>query len=129
MLPGEHGHLETRELWATAEQLVASRLLYPEARAALATASRAGRLDARQLRSSVGKVREVFDELRVIEVHPFIADGAGELAERHALKGFDAVHLASALATGPTTVMATFDSRLAAAASREGLAVAPSITQ
>jgi predicted nucleic acid-binding protein len=48
---------------------------------------------------------------------------AGELAEARALRGFDAVHLASALQNGPDTVVVTGDKRLAAAARAEGLVV------
>jgi len=46
-----------------------------------------------------------------------LARAAGELAERHALRGYDAVHLASAIAIEDSDlVMATWDRDLAAAA-------------
>ncbi len=52
---------------------------------------------------------------------------AGELAERRALRGFDAIHLASALEveqlTGSTPSFCCVDDRLREAASGEGLPV------
>jgi predicted nucleic acid-binding protein len=49
---------------------------------------------------------------------------AGELAERHALRGYDAIQLAAALDfrdAGADLEFACFDDRLAKAASRERL--------
>jgi predicted nucleic acid-binding protein len=58
-------------------------------------------------------------ELDVIGLDATLARAAGELAERHALRGYDAVHLASALAIDdPRLVMATWDRDLAAAAAQ-----------
>jgi uncharacterized protein len=48
------------------------------------------------------------------------------LTHRHGLRGYDAVHLASALAlTSTRIVLATWDADLRRAAVTEGLAVAP----
>ena len=53
---------------------------------------------------------------------------AGELADERALRGYDAVHLASALALGPgETVLVTWDRDLGNAAVGAGLAVAPAL--
>ena len=50
---------------------------------------------------------------------------AGDLAETHALRGYDAVHLASALAIADDrTVMVTTDRHLRTAARNVGLATA-----
>lgn len=55
-----------------------------------------------------------------------LARTAGALAERHALRGYDAVHLASAAAIdAPHLVVATWDRDLADAAIAQELAVAP----
>jgi len=55
----------------------------------------------------------------VIGLDATLARAAGELAERHALRGYDAVHLASAIAIeDPDLVMATWDRDLAAAAAQ-----------
>lgn len=57
---------------------------------------------------------------------PNIAHHAGHLAEEHALRGADAVHLASVLAIGvDETVFAVWDHRLHAGAQEAGLQLAP----
>jgi hypothetical protein len=104
------------ELWDRAERVASSQLIYPEARAAAAAAHRGGRIDARTLRSAVRSIDELCEELDVIGLDAALARAAGELAEQHALRGYDAVHLASAIAIeAPDLVMATWDRGLAAA--------------
>ncbi len=56
---------------------------------------------------------------------PQIARDAGELAERFALRGYDAVHLASALSAGGPVTLATWDADLRSAAEQSGCAIAP----
>jgi predicted nucleic acid-binding protein len=54
-----------------------------------------------------------------------LARDAGELAERLALRGYDAVHLARAIsADGPVTLV-TWDADLRSAAEQNGCAIAP----
>ena len=67
-------------------------------------------------------------ELVIVGVDEPLARRAGELADERALRGYDAVHLASALALGPgETILATWDSDLSNAAVSAGLAVAPAL--
>jgi predicted nucleic acid-binding protein len=114
------------ELWGRAERVTSSQLIYPEARAAVAAAQRGGRIDARKLRAAVRTIDELRDELEVIGLDESLARVAGELAERHALRGYDAVHLASATAIdGPDLVVATWDRDLASAAIAENHTVVP----
>jgi predicted nucleic acid-binding protein len=54
-----------------------------------------------------------------------LARHAGELAEELELRGYDAVHLASALALGISTTLVTWDEDLKRAAAYIGCAVAP----
>ena len=54
-----------------------------------------------------------------------LAREAASLAEELALRGYDAVHLATALALGAPTSMVTWDADLADAALACGCAVAP----
>jgi predicted nucleic acid-binding protein len=63
--------------------------------------------------------------LLVVEVSPDVARLGGELAENHALPGFDAVHLAAAMATDPGCAFVTWDRGLWAAARAVGLSVLP----
>jgi uncharacterized protein len=55
-----------------------------------------------------------------------LARHAGELAEVHSLRGYDALHLATAVAVGgPELVLATWDADLARAALAIGISVSP----
>lgn len=54
-----------------------------------------------------------------------LARDAGDLAERFALRGYDAVHLASALSAGGPVTLVTWDADLRSAAEQNGCAIAP----
>lgn len=112
-------------MWATDLTAASSLLAYPEARAALAAARRAGRLTATAHDRASSQLGELERELLLIGIDRQLAHQAGELAEQFALRGYDAVHLASALATGDTATMVSWDQDLRRAASQSGLAVAP----
>jgi predicted nucleic acid-binding protein len=112
-------------LWNGATRVVSARLLYPEARAALARAHRLGRVDASQVEAAVADLDALFDEFDVVELTPELARSAGELAQRHALRGYDAVHLAAAVAVhDDDVVVVTGDVDLAAAVRAAGMAAA-----
>jgi predicted nucleic acid-binding protein len=114
------------ELWDRAEGVTSSQLVYPEARAAAAAAYRAGRIDTRMLRAAVRTIEELCDDLDVVGLDEALARAAGDLAERRGLRGYDAVHLASASAIGhPELVLATWDRDLASAAVAEHHIVVP----
>jgi hypothetical protein len=67
-----------------------------------------------------------YDAIVAVDVSEGIVRHAGDLAERHDLRGYDAVHLASALAVVPAgEPLVTWDTALADAARLEGLAVVP----
>jgi predicted nucleic acid-binding protein len=66
----------------------------------------------------------VLDSLEAIDPAWQIVQRAGGLAEQHALRGYDAVHLATALEVlGEDDVLVTWDDDLARAAQATGLAV------
>ena len=106
--------------WAAADRVVSSRMLYPEARAALAAAARAGRLRSDGLRRAREELEALWRDVNCIEVTPDLARRAGELAEEHALRGYDAVHLASfeEVAADDGVLAAADDGLLAAARAR-----------
>ena len=67
-------------------------------------------------------------ELVIVGVDEALAQRAGELADEGALRGYDAVHLASALALGAgETILVAWDRDLSNAAVGAGLAVAPAL--
>jgi uncharacterized protein len=113
------------ELWDRADLLVSSQLVYPEARAALAAAARASRIDESTRVSAVATLEDLYAQLRIIAIDEPIARRAGDLATEHALRGYDAVHLASALhLEGDDIVLATWDNALNSAARATGQLIA-----
>ncbi len=65
-------------------------------------------------------------ELAIVGIDADLARRAGDLAEELKLRGYDAIHLASALALGAEdTVFVTWDHDLSRAAATAGLAIAP----
>jgi predicted nucleic acid-binding protein len=125
----EAGTGEIRRLWARVEDPYVSLIGYTELRAAVASAFRGGRLD----RASSAGLRELLEVLwaRVvtIEVDEPLVRAAGDLAARHGLRAFDAIHLASAFSVAGgspgSTAFITFDARLREAAAAEGFQVLP----
>lgn len=85
-----------------------------------------GRIDTDTLRSAVGAIDDLYAELRVIGIDGALARSAGELAELHGLRGYDAVHLASAISVEDAgLVTVTWDHDLADATVTCGYAVVP----
>ena len=114
-------------LWNESSRVVSVRLLYPEARAALAKAERMGRITPAQLVSAVDELDSIMAEVDHIEVTAQLATAAGHLAQEHGLRGYDAVHLAAANAVADgDLVLVTGDADLAAAAVALGIPVASS---
>jgi predicted nucleic acid-binding protein len=115
-------------LWDGCDAALASRLAYPEVRAALAAVARNRDLDADGLRIAEQAWEEFWAATRPVELTPAVERHAGELAREHALRGADSVHLASALAIGdPDLVIAVWDRRLHAGALAAGSSVAPAV--
>jgi predicted nucleic acid-binding protein len=112
------------ELWESPHPVVSSLLAYPEGRAALAAARR-GALTAAGRRKAVEGLDATCAEVQMVGIDEELARRAGEPADQLGLRGYDAVHLASASALGPATTFITWDVDLSAAARKSGLAVAP----
>jgi uncharacterized protein len=113
------------ELWDRADLLVSSQLVYPEARAALAAATRAARIKESTHVSAVATLEDLYAQLRIVAIDEPLARQAGALAAQHALRGYDAVHLACALhLEGDDILLATWDNALNAAARATGELIA-----
>jgi hypothetical protein len=113
-------------LWDGCDAALASRLAYPEVRAALAAAARNHDFDDDKLAAVEEAWEEYWAAIRPVELTAAVEQRAGHLAGEHALRGADAVHLASALAIGdPDLVVAVWDRRLHAGARAAGTRVAP----
>lgn len=112
--------------WIGAADAVAtSRVTYPEVASALARRCAHGSLAERDLRLSLDDLEAGWEEYLVVDLAERLA---AELAVRHVLRGFDAVHLAAAVtlrdAVGSDGVaFSSFDAELNRAAVSEGLIV------
>lgn len=85
-----------------------------------------GRIDTNTLRSAVHAIDDLYAELCVLGIDGALARSAGELAELHGLRGYDAVHLASAIGVEDARLITvTWDRDLADAAVACGYAVVP----
>jgi len=109
-----------------ANAAVSSRLAYPEVRSALSAANRNHDLDRGSLAQAEQSWEEFWGATRPVELTRAVERRAGDLAGEHALRGADAVHLASALAVSdPALIVAVWDRQLHASALAAGLGVAP----
>jgi predicted nucleic acid-binding protein len=126
LLAEEPGSDLAAELWDGCDAAVASRLAYPEVRAALATSARNHDITEAELDAAEHGWDGYWAATRPVELTAPVERHAGQLARAHALRGADAVHLASALAIGdPELIIAVWDRRLHAGAQAAGCRVAP----
>ena len=116
----EDGSELAAALWDRCDAPVSSPLAHPEVCAALAAAGRDHRLTADDQRRA-----QFWAAVRTVELTESVTQHAGELAAVHALRGADAVHLASALAIGADTIVAAWDKRLRTGVEAAGLRLAP----
>jgi uncharacterized protein len=111
-----------------AEAVATSVVAYAEARAAFARKLREGVFSRENRDDAVEALNEDWGTFQRPEVTGDLSLDAGNLAEQHALRGFDAVHLASALLVreayaeqndeGTEVVFLCFDSSLTRAAAK-----------
>ena len=101
-------------------------IAYAETYAGLKRRHREGALSAGQYRLACRRFERDWLEILKVELRAEVLTAARALSQRHTLRGFDAIHLASALtlqaaAHEPVTFVAA-DERLVQAAGRERLA-------
>ncbi len=112
-------HLEAVEVAAT------SVVAYAEARAAFARRLREGAVTPARHRARLTQLNQDWPRYAQIELSPALIRQAGDIAEIYALRGFDSIHLASALwlreSASLPLIFAAFDVRLVAAAQAAGL--------
>ena len=125
LLIGEPSSVTCARMWNEATRSISVRLLYPEARAALARAERMERITKRQHEAAVTELETIITEIDHVEITAQLVRNAGDLSQAHHLRGYDAVHLAAAIAAlDAELVLVTGDDALAGAARAQGLAVA-----
>jgi predicted nucleic acid-binding protein len=119
----EDGTDQAVELWNSAQPKASSILVYPEGRAALAAARRGERLAPADYEPALSDFHTYFDNLITVGVDDDLAESAGAQAEIFGLRGYNAVHLASAQGLGEVTLV-TWNEELAEAAESAGMPVA-----
>lgn len=123
----ERGSAQLRAQVDKADAIATSVVAYAEARAAFARLRRERPASGKRHHERVGQLDRDWDHYALVELTAAVVRSAGELAERHSLRGFDAIHLASALwlksAHTDDLAFAAFDRRLTAGAKAAGLTI------
>ncbi len=121
----EYRSSETIELSTRAEVVATSLVSRTEVAAAFAKAARSGALSDAEARKAQRTFAGDWPDIARLPVTEALVARAETLAWNHALRGYDAIQLASALAwqesVGTDVVVATFDTQLWQAARQEGL--------
>ena len=121
----EAGSSETREAVQEALVVASSRVAYVETRAAFARKYRERGITRNEYRATIREVDHDWAHYLILDVSDDLVKLAGSLTESHALRAFDAVHLASAVIlrkeTGREVTFSCFDRQLLSAARKEGL--------
>ena len=116
-----------KRLLERAEVAATSCLAYVEARAAFARKRRERGVNSRDYRHLLQDFDHDWESYFIVDVSDALVRLAGQLAEKHALRGYDAIHLASAVIVrrqGDRPMsFSCFDTRLSRAARREGLQI------
>jgi uncharacterized protein len=117
----------TKHLVEATEVIATSRLAYVEARAAFARKHRERGVGLRDYRNILQIFDNDWESYFVVDISEALVKMAGQFAEKHALRGYDAIHLASAVTLrregDQPVAFSCFDSRLSLAARRERLKV------
>jgi len=122
----EEGSDELRAAADRAHAVAAVTLAYVEGRSALARMRAGRRLGRGKYEAAVADLEAVWTNVAYVPIGDPLVSRAGELAARHLLRAYDAVHLAGALELpAGETEFACWDGDLRAAAAAEGLSPAP----
>lgn len=119
----EEGSDRAELIWRSADSVASVSLVVVEARAALAAAVRSDRLSSEQLHVAKTELAAFVDDLHLVDMTEDLIESAARLAESESLRGYDAVHLASALLVD-AAVLTSADRDLCEAAERQGLHIA-----
>jgi len=121
----EAGSNIIRQAIVDAELLATSLLSYPETRSALARKARGGEITRTDLTIYRHEFERDWQRLYRLPIDATLIRRAGDLAEEHALRAFDALHLAAAdsfqAAMRAPVLFACFDTALNRAALLRGL--------
>ncbi len=123
LLINEAGTDAAMRVWDAADVLAVAEIAHVEARAALTAAHRHDRVTDDVLEGAKGGLDLLWSQLSIVNVDAALVRLAGDLAELHGLRGYDAVHLAAAQRIG-ADLFSSADRRLCDAASTAGFHIA-----
>jgi predicted nucleic acid-binding protein len=124
ILVEEPGTATCRRLWNDADRRITSRLTYVEVAAALAMAEQRDRISSAAHDQVWTGFAGIWPDLDIVEVTAELVTSAAGLVRPLALRGYDAVHCATAVAIDdPELVAAAGDGRLLDAWRAMGMAV------
>ena len=123
----EIGSDAIKEIVRKAAIISTSKVAYAEARSAFARKQRDDGFSAKVLRKIVEDLNREWENYFLIEVTDGLIRSAGDIAEKHLLRGFDSIHLASAVnlknKIGSEGYFSSNDEKLNQAAEKEGIIV------
>jgi len=123
----EIGSDAIKEIVRKAAIISTSKVAYAEARSAFARKQRDDGFSAKVLRKIVEDFNREWESYFLIEVTDGLIRSAGDIAEKHLLRGFDSIHLASAInlknKIGSEVYFSSNDEKLNQAAEKEGIIV------
>ena len=123
----EIGSDAIKEIVRKAAIISTSKVAYAEARSAFARKQRDDGFSAKVLRKIVEDLNREWENYFLIEVTDGLIRSAGDIAEKHLLRGFDSIHLASAVnlknKIGSEVYFSSNDEKLNQAAEKEGIII------
>ena len=123
----EAGSAIVRDVTQKASVIATSKIAYAEARAAFARKQRDDGFSITALKKIVEDLNRDWESYFIIEVTAGIISSAGDIAEKYLLRGFDSIHLASAVSLKGKirgeVYFSSADAKLNRAAGKEGIKV------
>ena len=109
--------------WDSAAVVSTSVVAYAESMAAFHRRHREGHLSQKELKQTCDRFSGDFGRLVLVPVDRHLHPSVDDLLKKHPLRGFDVIHLASALVFNDDEdiLFACFDGNLNKAAAKEGL--------
>ena len=93
----EEDSSDVANLIKSSKVIATSLVAYPESRSAFARRFREKAFTSKQYRRLISFFNKDWENYMIVRLTKELAFLAGELAEKHRLRGFDAIHLASAI--------------------------------
>ncbi len=121
----EIGSERIRDIVHNATVISTSKIAYAEARAAFARKQKDDGFPIRALQKMVEDFNRDWEDYFIIEITDGLIKFAGDIAQKHLLRGFDSIHLASAInlknKIRTNVYFSSNDTKLNHAAEKEGI--------